>query len=77
MLLVNVISVGANWQNAFVHEANIGMDIYLTGDKDDAVQVEWSSGPPGPPGNRSRWSPVRVPRFLSTYISNNKMNVRI
>ena len=33
VIKVNVISAGANWQNAFVHEANIGMDIYLTGDK--------------------------------------------
>ena len=36
-------------KNAFVHEANIGMDIYLTGDKGaDGSPVSRSSSPPGP-----------------------------
>ena len=52
IIKVTFISAGANWQNAFVHEANIGMDIYLTGDKgaDGNPGGQGPIGPTGPQG---------------------------
>ena len=63
IIKVTFISAGANWQNAFVHEANIGMDIYLTGDKgaDGNPGGQGPIGPTGPQGPAGPSGPQGIP----------------